>query len=40
MEKIKLKVKEREAGTPNQLRAQAQIPATLYGQGELQKICR
>jgi large subunit ribosomal protein L25 len=37
MEKIKLKVKEREAGTPNQLRAQAQIPATLYGQGEPSK---
>jgi len=34
MEKIKLNVKEREAGTPNQLRREAKIPATLYGQGE------
>lgn len=37
MEKIKLAVKEREAGTPNQLRREAKIPATLYGQGETSK---
>ncbi len=34
MEKIKINVKEREAGTPNQLRREAKIPATIYGQGE------
>jgi large subunit ribosomal protein L25 len=34
MEKIKLNVKEREAKTPNQLRREAQLPATLYGPGE------
>ena len=35
MEKIKINVKEREAGTPNQLRREAKIPATIYGQGEI-----
>ena len=34
MEKIKLNVKDREAKTPNQLRREAQLPATLYGPGE------
>jgi large subunit ribosomal protein L25 len=34
MEKIKLNVKEREAKTPNQLRRECQLPATLYGPGE------
>lgn len=34
MQKIKLNVKEREAKTPNQLRREAQLPATLYGPGE------
>ncbi len=34
MEKIKIKVKKREVGTPNQLRREAKIPATIYGQGE------
>lgn len=34
MEKIKLNVKERESKTPNQLRREAQLPATLYGPGE------
>jgi len=37
MEKIKIKVKEREVGTPNQLRREAKIPATIYGQGETSK---
>lgn len=37
MEKIKLNVKEREAKTPNQLRREAKIPATLYGAGENSK---
>jgi large subunit ribosomal protein L25 len=34
MEKIKLNVKDRESKTPNQLRREAQLPATLYGPGE------
>lgn len=34
MEKIKLNIQEREVKTPNELRRQAKIPATLYGPGE------
>jgi len=34
MEKIKLLVREREDKTPNSLRRESQIPATLYGPGE------
>jgi large subunit ribosomal protein L25 len=34
MEKIKLNVKERETKTPNQLRREFKLPATLYGPGE------
>ena len=34
MEKIKLAVQEREAKTPNELRREAKLPATLYGPGE------
>ncbi|HEY9778326.1 MAG TPA: 50S ribosomal protein L25 [Planktothrix sp.] len=34
MEKIKLTVKAREAKTPNQLRREGQVPATLYGPGQ------
>lgn len=34
MEKIKLNVQEREVKTPNELRREAKIPATLYGPGE------
>jgi large subunit ribosomal protein L25 len=34
MEKIKLNVQDREAKTPNQLRREAKIPATLYGPNE------
>jgi len=34
MEKIKLNVRERESKTPNLLRREAKIPATLYGPGE------
>ena len=37
MEKIKLKVSEREVKTPNQLRREAKIPATIYGLGEVSK---
>jgi len=37
MEKIKLGIKEREGKTPNQLRREAQIPATVYGAGEQSK---
>jgi len=37
MEKIKLSVKNREEKTPNQLRREAQIPATMYGSGEASK---
>jgi large subunit ribosomal protein L25 len=37
MEKIKLKVSEREAKTPNVLRQIAKLPATLYGPGEPSK---
>ena len=37
MEKIKINVKEREAATPNKLRREAKIPATIYGQGETSK---
>lgn len=35
MEKIKLSISERESKTPNQLRREAKIPATLYGGGEV-----
>ncbi len=35
MEKIKLSVKDRESKTPNQLRREAKIPATIYGGGEI-----
>jgi len=34
MEKIKLNVMVREPKTPNQLRREAKLPATLYGPGE------
>lgn len=34
MEKIKLNVAEREPKTPNQLRREAKLPATLYGPGD------
>jgi large subunit ribosomal protein L25 len=34
MDKIKLNVQEREVKTPNHLRREAKIPATLYGPGE------
>jgi large subunit ribosomal protein L25 len=34
MEKIKLNVQERETKTPNVLRREAKLPATLYGPGE------
>jgi large subunit ribosomal protein L25 len=34
MEKIKLAIKEREGKTPNQLRRDGVIPATLYGPGQ------
>jgi len=37
MEKIKLSVKNREEKTPNQLRREAKIPATMYGSGEASK---
>jgi large subunit ribosomal protein L25 len=37
MEKIKLNVLEREDKTPNQLRREAKLPATLYGPGEPSK---
>src|ERR1700722_9498709 len=37
MEKKKLSIKERENKTPNQLRREAQIPATMYGAGEPSK---
>jgi large subunit ribosomal protein L25 len=37
MEKIKIKVQERVAGKPNQLRREKKIPATIYGQGEVSK---
>ena len=37
MEKIKIGIKERESKTPNQLRREAQIPATIYGSGEVSK---
>ncbi len=34
MEKITLPLEEREAKTPNQLRREGKIPATIYGRGE------
>jgi large subunit ribosomal protein L25 len=34
MEKIKLNVREREGKTPNLLRRESKLPATLYGPGE------
>src|SRR4030095_1281735 len=34
MEKITLTLEEREAKTPNQLRREGKIPATIYGRGE------
>jgi large subunit ribosomal protein L25 len=34
MEKIKLNVRERESKTPNLLRRESKLPATLYGPGE------
>src|ERR1700730_15041164 len=37
MEKIKLNTKPREEKTPNQLRREAKIPATLYGLGQVSK---
>ncbi len=37
MEKIKLNVNVREEKTPNQLRREAKIPATIYGLGETSK---
>ncbi len=37
MEKIKLSVNAREEKTPNQLRREAKIPATIYGLGETSK---